>query len=583
MAVSISISIAQNSQSIANNTSNVTVTVKASWTNGSWNAVVGAGDIPQANGSCTINGTKYTFNKTFNESHTTTGSETIFTKTLTISHNADGTKTLSCSAVYNVYLTSATSVSASASKALTTIPRKSTLSASNGTLGTSQKLTVTRQATSFTHTITYECGTVSGTVCSKSSSTSIDWTPALSLANQNTTGTSVTVTFTITTYSGSTNVGSNTKTITCAIPSSVKPSCSVSVSDPTGYEATYKAFVRGLSQFKVVVTATTSYGSPISTYKTTANGGTYTTSSFTTGVLSSSGTLKVSATVTDKRNRTGSATGSVAVVDYSAPVISKLTVGRCDSNGTAKESGDHVKVTFSASVTNINSKSLNAATYTLRYKKSTDGTYTTKTFSSSEITNKYSVTNKTFIFAADTGSSYNVELTVKDSHKTTTRYTTASTGFAIMHFSAGGTGIGIGKVSETENLLDIGIPVRFREGSPAKRLWGGNYYMTASQTATLNEPVSKQLTGIVLVFSRYSDGESRNEQFSSFFVPKYLVTTHPGCGHDFKLGGIFNTAAKYLYIHDDKIVGHEQNTQSVTVGGITYTNNTFVLRYVIGV
>ena len=114
-------------------------------------------------------------------------------------------------------------------------------------------------------------------------------------------------------------------------------------------------------------------------------------------------------------------------------------------------------------------------------------------------------------------------------------------------------------------------------------LWSGGYYMTANQTVNLSEPVSKQRSGIVLVFSKYTDGASKNEQFSSFFIPKYLVSNHPGVGHDFKLGGIWNAGAKYLYIHNEQIVGHEKNNQSITVGGITYTNNDFVLRYVIGV
>ena len=39
MGASISLSIAQNSQSIANNTSNVTVAVKVHWTSGTWNAL----------------------------------------------------------------------------------------------------------------------------------------------------------------------------------------------------------------------------------------------------------------------------------------------------------------------------------------------------------------------------------------------------------------------------------------------------------------------------------------------------------------------------------------------------------------
>lgn len=213
MAVSISLSIAQNSQSIANNTSSVTVKVTAKWTYGSYNAT------GECTGSITIAGTKYSFSGIkFNTGKTTSGSQVIMTKTVNVSHNSDGTKTLSCSASFVTGVSSGT-VTASGSKTLTTIARKSTLSVSNGSLGTAQTLTVTRKSTALTHTITYTCGSASGTIASKSSSTSISWTPPWSLAKQNEGGTSVSVKLTITTYSGSTSIGSNSYTISCSVGS----------------------------------------------------------------------------------------------------------------------------------------------------------------------------------------------------------------------------------------------------------------------------------------------------------------------------------------------------------------------------
>ena len=42
--------------------------------------------------------------------------------------------------------------------------------------------------------------------------------------------------------------------------------------------------------------------------------------------------------------------------------------------------------------------------------------------------------------------------------------------------------------------------------------------------------------------------------------------------------------AKYLYIHDDKITGAEDNNKAGTASsGITYNTAGYVLRYVIGV
>ena len=339
---------------------------------------------------------------------------------------------------------------------LATIPRKSTVSASNGTLGVAQKLTVTKKADSFTHTINYSCGTASGTICTKSSATSITWIPPIELASQNTTGTSVAIKLTITTYSGSTSIGSNSISITCKIPASVAPSCSLSVTDATGLDATYGAMVKGYSKMAIAITATKAYGSAISTYQITANGSVYNVQSVTTGVLKSSGTLSVTATVVDQRGRAGTATESVSVLNYTAPVVTLLKVNRCDEDGTANESGEFVQVTFSGTVTALNNK--NTATYKLEYKKTTASSYTAVTLT--DLANNYSVSNSTYIFAADSGSSYNVRLTITDDLSNGKRLTVASTGDTIMHFRASGKGMGIGKVGEADNTLDMGWKIQ---------------------------------------------------------------------------------------------------------------------------
>lgn len=690
MAVSISISITQNSQSIANNTSNVTVKVNASWTGGSYN-------LTQKSGWLKIDGTTYDFTSSFNTGRTTSGSQALFTKTIDISHAANGTKTLACSASYTSGVSSGT-VTASASKTLTTIPRKSTFSVSNGTLGAAQTITVTRQASTFTHTITYSCGSASGTICTKSSDTSVSWTPPLSLASQNTTGLSVSVTLIVTTYSGSTDVGSNTKTISCAIPASVAPSCTLTVTDPTGHFNTYGYFVKGLSKFKVAVSATTAYGSAISSYRTTANGTTYTAAAFTTGALTASGSLKVSSTVTDKRGRKGSASTTLKVLNYSVPAIAKLTVLRCNEDGTANDQGEYVQVTYSANVTSLDDQ--NSASYMLRYKRASDDTYTEVGLDTHN--NVYAVTDGTYIFQADSSSSYSIEFSVTDNHNTTTRSTTASTAFTLLHWNASGTGIGIGKLAEEEDLFDIGLPARFNQpvcgnvlglnklpkiqansdfndyldtgcwavytnadaatianipvstagrlevSSPTgegvrvtqwsylrqryipykkdnavwerdimrnsenvwtygdwwrssltpavsenvyheqKCLWGadlaGGMYMTETHVANLTEAVSAQPHGIVLVFCAYNSADDTNFAWQTFFVPKQLVAL-TSYGHNFMLGrGNFTyVGMKYLYIKDTSISGHADNDATGTVNGITYANNKFVLRYVIGV
>lgn len=110
--------------------------------------------------------------------------------------------------------------------------------------------------------------------------------------------------------------------------------------------------------------------------------------------------------------------------------------------------------------------------------------------------------------------------------------------------------------------------------------------MTSGHTINLAEKVSAQRNGISLVFSEYVDGEVKNTSFVSFFVSKRLVSNHGGCGHCFQMctSNLAYFATKYLYISDAKIVGHDNNGLTGTgATGIKYTNNRFVLRYVIGV
>ena len=381
---------------------------------------------------------------------------TIASGSFYVNHDDDGTAAFAVDIKAAVYV-STVNCKATKTCPLDTIARKSTLSVADGTLGTAQTLTVTKQSSSFTHTIVATCGSASTTICTKSSSTSISFTPLIAWASQNTTGTSVSVKYTITTYNGNTSVGSTSYAKTCSIPASVKPSCSVAVTDAMGYADTYGGFIKGLSKFKVVVTPTTSYGSAIASYSTTANGSTYTAASFTTGILKSSGTLTVAATVKDKRGRSGSASKSLTVLNYSAPIIGLLKVKRCDSNGTENDQGEYVQVIFSTTATSLNSK--NTIRHILHYKKTTSTAYTSITLS--DYDDVYSVSNATYIFAADTGSSYDVMLEVTDDFKATAGKTVASTAFTLMHWSEGGTGLGIGKLAEKENLFDVGMPARF--------------------------------------------------------------------------------------------------------------------------
>ena len=659
MAISISISITQNSQNISANTSNVTVAVKATWTYGSYNKL-------EKSGWLNIDGTVYDFTSPFNTAQLNSGSQTLFSKKVNVSHNGDGAKVLKCSASYTSGVSSGT-VAASASKTLTTIPRKSTMSVSNGTLGTAIKMTVSRKSSNFSHAIMYECGKTSGTVVGQTDNTSISWTPPLSLASQNTTGTTVSITLKLTTFNGSTSLGMNSYTITCSMPNSVAPTCALAVSDPTGNFDKYGVYVQGLSKFDVTVTPTISYNSAIASYKVNANNSIYTKASFTTGALKSYGTLEVYALVTDTRGRTGSASKRFTVLNYNAPIVNSLTVKRCNADGVENNKGEYVIVAYSGEITPLDDK--NGARYTLMYRKTSETAYTSVTLPLPE--QKY-YADDTYIFPADTGSSYDVLLSISDDFNTSSRATSVSSAFTLMHWLKSGLGMAIGKIAELDNVFDIGMQTRFfggilhpvlepetdlneirtpntyvganvstynyencpisggtfsltvtgmgESGQVKQRLeecrktdarvyervyytggwgewvcvsdfsgtllWSNSYYMTSGQTATLSESVSMQRSGIVLVFSEYVDGEAANQSFHCRFIPKMLVAEHNGKAQCIQLStsNLEYFATKYLYVSNDKITGHDNNKLTGTAAsGITYTNNRFVLRYVIGV
>ena len=144
------------------------------------------------------------------------------------------------------------------------------------------------------------------------------------------------------------------------------------------------------------------------------------------------------------------------------------------------------------------------------------------------------------------------------------------------------------KVYKTKTVMNKPVFINGTEFTgDNKILWSGAWYMSSGHTATLSEAVTDQANGIVLVFSRYSSSTAQNYHFQTFFIPKSQVSNHPGTGHCFMLtsDGTFSLmASKYLYINDTSIAGHANNsTTGSGTSGITYTNNGYVLRYVVGV
>lgn len=381
---------------------------------------------------------------------------TIKTGTKTITHNSNGSRSFTITLGAAVYGTSV-NCKGSGTFALNTIGRASTLNVNGGTLGVAQTITADRKVSSFTHTLTWECGSYSGTIATKSTATSWSFTPPLELANTATKLYPVGVYFKLTTYNGSTVVGTSDQTVGMYIPTSIKPTCTVNITDPTGYSATYGGYIQNKSKMKITVTATPAYGSPIASYSIIVNNkNQYNYNPATTGVITTSGSNTIIGKATDERNRTGSATTTINVLAYSSPKIT-FTMYRCDQDGTENMIGSYCKVSYKAVITSLSNK--NSKSIKLRYKKTNDTQYTSRTINMSAYTQEGSE-----IFSAEDGSSYNVQMQAIDSFETSTTTAELSTGFSIMHIAASGKGLAIGKISQADEF-EVGMDARFYSGA----------------------------------------------------------------------------------------------------------------------
>ena len=434
------ITITQNSQSVANNTSNVTVSVKVYRTNTGY-TTYGTGTV-----YCTINGTQYTEGITSSDKITNSGI-VVFSKTLNIAHNADGTKTLTVSA--RITHDQFSSSSQSYPQTLTTIPRATTptLSASSVNMGASVTINMARASSSFDHTLTYKFGSATGTIGSDLG-TSKAWTVPLSLASQIPNGTSGTCTITCKTYNGSTLIGTKTVSLTVKVPSSVVPSISaLTVSEAvSGLNTQFGGYVQNKSKLKATITAAGSYSSTITAYKTTIAGKSYSGSSVTSGVITSSGTVTISTTVTDSRGRTATKSTTVTVQAYTAPKISKFSAVRTDAG---------VNASMNFSITSLGSK--NTKSHVLAYKTKTSDTWVTLASGSVYSYNS----TQSFADVFSTEASYDLRLTVSDYFGTATAYAEVPTAFTLLDFNASGKGLAFGKVSEVEDELEIDLDANF--------------------------------------------------------------------------------------------------------------------------
>ena len=255
----------------------------------------------------------------------------LIDQTITVGHNADGTKSFGLMASFSGSggWSPGTLTIPGNSFTLTTIPRSSSVASVSGTIGSSVTVNISRQATSFTHTVRYAFGNKSGTIAT-GVGTSATWTIPMDFCNELPNNISGNGTIFVDTYSGSSLIGTQSKPFTADVPSSVIPTFTgITLTDlNTAVQAlvTGNNFLQIISNIQVTFNGHVgSYGSSITGYKaeivnrnqaTDSNGGYL-------GIMNFNGSATIRASVVDSRGRWSDTKDvTINVIEYFAPILS---------------------------------------------------------------------------------------------------------------------------------------------------------------------------------------------------------------------------------------------------------------------
>lgn len=348
--------------------------------------------------------------------------------TVTVAHNSDGKKTLSfsvstpdASGISPTYGPAAMSMTGN--WALTTIPRASTVTAAAANIGSATKITISRASSSFTHTLTYKFGSLSGTIATKTASTSVSWTVPTTFYAQIPKAKSGTCTITCETFSGSTSLGKKTTTFTVTASEALcKPSVSGTVVSTDALSKTLTGgtskLIRYVSTARATITATAKNSATIS--KRTVNGQSLTTTKDFAKVETGSFVF----TAADSRGYSNSATKTASIVQY-VPLTLTPTVARLTPTG------DKVKVSVKGNYWTGNFGAVtNTLTLSVQYK-TTGGTFGTAVTISNPTISGTSYSGSVQISGIDYQESYVFRIVAKDKAVTLTQDVDLSQGIPV--------------------------------------------------------------------------------------------------------------------------------------------------------
>lgn len=300
-------------QDISSNTSTITcgmyVTTPTSWYNiGPWSDYNGS---YVGTSSLTFDGYLPNF----------AGTRTLASgKSFTVSHNSDGTGSATIYWKWGVNSPWGGFVNPSGSFNITlpAIPRASSITCTTADIESNAVINISRASSNFTHTLTYAFGNLSGTIATKTSSTSISFSLPTTFYSQIPNAKSGVGTITCYTYNGSTHIGTSTCSFTATVNADKsKPTLNPTIVDSNATTKTLTGdsskLIRYYSTASFTVGATARNSSTIKSQGCSHLGNNYSGSSGTIPNFQS-GSFILSAT--DSRGFTTTQTINRTLIDY---------------------------------------------------------------------------------------------------------------------------------------------------------------------------------------------------------------------------------------------------------------------------
>lgn len=480
-----------NSQSVANNSSNVTVgvylVVPTNYTTTS-----------TMRGSYTVNGSTININRSSQKY--AAGEHWLAGSNFTIYHNNDGTKSFNMSAtVTSGWTTLGTMPTASGSGTLNTIARASQPSINTWpnnspdfNIGDTITIHMNRASSSFTHTVKFNYGSTSVTVatgvtnnCTFDTSTIANALYAL-IPNANVYSNTISVT----TYNGSTNIG----TKTCAYNAKVvnaNPTFNAAYLDTnsavTAVTTDDQLIVRNKSTLRINVSSAAAQKSATlasascvilgQTVSATLSGSSV---ALNVGTINTSQDTTAAVTVTDSRGNTTTKNLTISVADWQQPT-GIITLARHDNYYSETD------ITVDANYSSVNNK--NVITIKVRTKKQTASTWGSYTNLQDNVTS---------VLTLDNEYAWDIQVLLTDSLGGSTTYNlTLSRGMPIIFFDRTKSSSSFNCFPQYEDSVEIGGRLFVNNEDIVSKFTGIGGVAKSAQTSDWNT-ACETLSGIYM-------------------------------------------------------------------------------------